>query len=121
MLSTTSNGGTPFLQYAPKHGSAGWRLSRWNNPNYISPIKPARSLAQGELLDRADRYCRTLILGQTMTGTHETGKGGGQAFGKVEEDVNQIDRTPLASGDERINRHSSRRFSRSTTATPTRL
>jgi len=43
---------------------------------------------QGELLDRADRYCRTLILGQTMTGTHgTTGKGGGQAFGKVEEDV----------------------------------
>ncbi len=43
---------------------------------------------QGELLDRADRYARSLILGQTMTGTHgTTGKGGGQAFGTVEEDV----------------------------------
>ncbi len=43
---------------------------------------------QGELLDRADRYARSLILGQTMTGTHgTTGKGGGQAFGTVEENV----------------------------------
>ncbi len=43
---------------------------------------------QGELLDRADRYARSLILGQTMTGNHgTTGKGGGQAFGKVEETV----------------------------------
>ncbi len=43
---------------------------------------------QGELLDRADRYARSLILGQTMTGTHgTTGKGGGQAFGTVEESV----------------------------------
>lgn len=43
---------------------------------------------QGELLDRADRYARSLILGQTMTGTHgTTGKGGGQAFGQVEKDV----------------------------------
>ncbi len=43
---------------------------------------------QGELLDRADRYARSLILGQTMTGNHgSTGKGGGQAFGKVEMEV----------------------------------
>ena len=43
---------------------------------------------QGELLDRADRYARSLILGQTMTGSHgTTGKGGGQAFGTVEEGV----------------------------------
>ncbi len=43
---------------------------------------------QGELLDRADRYARNLILGQTMTGSHgTTGKGGGQAFGEVEADV----------------------------------
>jgi hypothetical protein len=45
---------------------------------------------QGELLDRADRYCRNLILGQTMTGSHgTTGKGGGQAFGNVEKDVKE--------------------------------
>ena len=43
---------------------------------------------QGELLDRADRYARTLILGQTMTGgAGTTGKGGGQAFGTIEKDV----------------------------------
>ncbi len=43
---------------------------------------------QGELLDRADRYARSLILGQTMTGNHgTTGKGGGQAFGQVETTV----------------------------------
>src|SRR5258708_18324679 len=70
-------------------GSAGWAafpvgttlemISQSAQGNDHSP--------QGELLDRADRYCRTLILGQTMTGTHgTTGKGGGQAFGKVEQD-----------------------------------
>lgn len=47
-----------------------------------------RQTPQGELLDRADRYARTLILGQTMTGGQgTTGKGGGQAFGKIEKDV----------------------------------
>src|SRR4029077_9195629 len=45
---------------------------------------------QGELLDRADRYVRTLILGQTMTGgVGTTGKGGGQAFGVIEKDVKE--------------------------------
>lgn len=45
---------------------------------------------QGELLDRADRYARLLILGQTMSGSHGTmGKGGGQAFGAVEEGVKE--------------------------------
>lgn len=45
---------------------------------------------QGELLDRADRYARLLILGQTMSGSHGTmGKGGGQAFGSVEEGVKE--------------------------------
>jgi phage gp29-like protein len=45
---------------------------------------------QGELLDRADRYARLLILGQTMTGTHgTTGKGGGQAFGVVERSIKE--------------------------------
>ncbi len=51
---------------------------------------------QGELLDRADRYARSLILGQTMTGSHgTTGKGGGQAFGKVEQEV-KTDRVDAA-------------------------
>lgn len=45
---------------------------------------------QGEILDRADRYARLLILGQTMTGTQgTTGKGGGQAFGAVEKGVKE--------------------------------
>jgi phage gp29-like protein len=45
---------------------------------------------QGELLDRADRYARMLILGQTMSGTRgQTGKGGGQAFGVVEKNVKE--------------------------------
>jgi len=42
---------------------------------------------QGELLDRADRYARLLILGQTMSGSQDASKGGGKAFGSVESDV----------------------------------
>ncbi|EDY16693.1 Mu-like prophage protein gp29-like protein [Chthoniobacter flavus Ellin428] len=42
---------------------------------------------QGELLDRADRYARMLILGQTMSGSQDASKGGGKAFGEVEGDV----------------------------------
>lgn len=42
---------------------------------------------QGELLDRADRYARLVILGQTMSGSQDASKGGGKAFGAVESDV----------------------------------
>lgn len=42
---------------------------------------------QGELLDRADRYARLIILGQTMSGSQDASKGGGKAFGSVESDV----------------------------------
>lgn len=42
---------------------------------------------QGELLDRADRYARLIILGQTMSGSQDSSKGGGKAFGAVESDV----------------------------------
>ena len=42
---------------------------------------------QGELLDRADRYARMLILGQTMSGGQDSSKGGGKAFGTVEAGV----------------------------------
>src|SRR6266403_1290611 len=71
-------------------GSAGWAAFPVGTTLELHQPGQAGSdhSPQGELLDRADRYCRTLILGQTMTGTHgTTGKGGGQAFGKVEEDV----------------------------------
>jgi phage gp29-like protein len=42
---------------------------------------------QGELLDRADRYARLLLLGQTMSGSQDSSKGGGKAFGAVESKV----------------------------------
>ena len=42
---------------------------------------------QGELLDRADRYARLLILGQTLSGGQSASKGGGKAFGAVEAEV----------------------------------
>jgi phage gp29-like protein len=42
---------------------------------------------QGDLLDRADRYARMLLLGQTMSGSQDASKGGGKAFGTVEADV----------------------------------
>ena len=42
---------------------------------------------QGELLDRADRYARLLLLGQTMSGSQDASKGGGKAFGAVESKV----------------------------------
>jgi len=42
---------------------------------------------QGELLDRADRYARLIILGQTMSGGQDSSKGGGKAFGEVESEV----------------------------------
>ncbi len=71
-------------------GSNGW--ARFPAPTTLEYIEMGKSGSdhspQGELLDRADRYARSLILGQTMTGNHgTTGKGGGQAFGKVEEEV----------------------------------
>ena len=42
---------------------------------------------QADLLDRADRYARMLILGQTMSGSQDSSKGGGKAFGSVEAGV----------------------------------
>lgn len=45
---------------------------------------------QGDLLDRADRYARMLILGQTMSGSQDSSKGGGKAFGAVEADVKEM-------------------------------
>ena len=72
-------------------GSAAW--AAFPAGTTLERISPSASQGsdhspQGELLDRADRYARNLILGQTMTGSHgTTGKGGGQAFGEVEADV----------------------------------
>jgi phage gp29-like protein len=71
-------------------GTAGWAVfPDGTNIEFMQPNKEGSDHSpQGELLDRADRYARLLILGQTMTGTHgSTGKGGGQAFGKIEKEV----------------------------------
>jgi phage gp29-like protein len=45
---------------------------------------------QGDLLDRADRYARMLLLGQTMSGSQDSSKGGGKAFGSVEAGVKEL-------------------------------
>jgi phage gp29-like protein len=53
---------------------------------FMDVAKGSDHSPQGELLDRADRYARLVILGQTQSG----GKGsavGGQAFGEVESGV----------------------------------
>ena len=49
--------------------------------------KSGDATPQGDLLDRADRYARTLILGQTLTGANTSAKGGGLAFGETESGV----------------------------------
>lgn len=70
-------------------GSAGWAAFPTGTTLELKEAnKGSDHSPQGELLDRADRYARLVILGQTMSGSAgTTGKGGGQAFGKVEEDV----------------------------------
>ena len=72
-------------------GSAGWAAFPAGTTLELKETpKGSDHSPQGELLDRADRYARLLILGQTMSGSHgSTGKGGGQAFGKVEEEVKE--------------------------------
>jgi phage gp29-like protein len=79
-----------ICQMLQNMGSAGW--AAFPTGTTLELHQPGQNGSdhspQGELLDRADRYARLLILGQTMTGTHgTTGKGGGQAFGEVEKDV----------------------------------
>ncbi len=72
-------------------GSAGWAAFPTGTTLELKDTgKGSDHSPQGELLDRADRYARLLILGQTMSGSHGTmGKGGGQAFGAVEEGVKE--------------------------------
>lgn len=72
-------------------GSAGWAafpagtsLELIENSKQGSDHSP-----QGELLDRADRYARLLILGQTMSGSQDASKGGGKAFGSVESRIKE--------------------------------
>lgn len=44
---------------------------------------------QGELLDRADRYARMVLLGQTLTGASDASKGGGKAGMSTETGVKE--------------------------------
>src|SRR5581483_2083623 len=67
-------------------GSAGWAaFPAGTTLELKEPSKGGERSPQSDLLDRADRYARMLILGQTMSGgVTLLGKGGGQAFGTVE-------------------------------------
>lgn len=68
-------------------GSAGWAaFPAWTTIKLKEAGDGGDHSPQGELLDRADRYARLLLLGQMQSG----GKGsavGGQVFGTVESDV----------------------------------
>jgi phage gp29-like protein len=71
-------------------GSAGWAAFPAGTTMELKEAEKggANRSPQGDLLDRADRYARMLILGQTMSGgVTLLGKGGGQAFGTVEAQV----------------------------------
>jgi len=80
-------------------GSAGWAAFPTGvTLDLKDPVRAAGESPQGHLLDRADKYARSLILGQTMTGTTmaRAGGRGGQAFGTVEAQLKQ-DRLEAAS------------------------
>lgn len=72
-------------------GSAGWAaFPEGTTLELKESTKTGDHSPQGELLDRADRYARLLILGQTMSGSQDASKGGGKAFGEVEGDVKEM-------------------------------
>ena len=78
-------------------GSAGWAAFPEGTVMELKDIgERGGHSPQDSLLDRADRYARSLILGQTMTGTTMTSGKGGQAFGTVESQLKQ-DRLEAAS------------------------
>lgn len=78
-------------------GSAGWGAFPEGTVMELKDVgRQGGESPQAHLLDRADRYARSLILGQTMTGTTMTSGKGGQAFGTVEAQLKQ-DRLEAAS------------------------
>jgi len=78
-------------------GSAGWGAFPDGTTMELKDVgERGGNSPQDSLLDRADRYARSLILGQTMTGTTMTSGKGGQAFGTVEAQLKQ-DRLEAAS------------------------
>lgn len=69
-------------------GSAGWAAFPAGTTLELKDAgKSGDHSPQGDLLDRADRYARMLVLGQTMSGSQDSSKGGGKAFGEVESAV----------------------------------
>ena len=69
-------------------GSAGWAAFPSGTTLELKDTGAASEHSpQGDLLDRADRYARMVILGQTLSGSASSSKGGGKAFGSVEEKV----------------------------------
>jgi phage gp29-like protein len=71
-------------------GSAGWAAFPAGTTLELKDMgKGSDHSPQGELLDRADRYARLLLLGQTLSGSQSSSKGGGKAFGAVEKDVKE--------------------------------
>lgn len=79
-------------------GSAGWgAFPEGTTMELKTADVRGQTSPQGHMLDRADRYARSLILGQTMSGqTMLTSGRGGQAFGTVEAQLKQ-DRLEAAS------------------------
>ena len=72
-------------------GSSGWAAFPEGTTLELKEAHTASTghTPQGDLLDRADHYARTLILGQTMTGQTIASGRGGQAFGTVEAQLKQ--------------------------------
>ena len=71
-------------------GSSGWGAFPTGTTLELKDAGRAESNSpQAHLLDRADRYARSLILGQTMSGTTMTSGRGGQAYGTVEAQLKQ--------------------------------
>ncbi|MEI7912546.1 MAG: DUF935 family protein, partial [Verrucomicrobiota bacterium] len=69
-------------------GSAGWAAFPSGTTLELKDTGASGDRSpQGDLLDRADRYARMVILGQTMSGSQDSSKGGGKAFGAVEASV----------------------------------
>ena len=79
-------------------GSSGWGAFPEGTTLELKEAGATRGehTPQSHLLDRADRYARSLILGQTMTGATMAAGRGGQAFGTVEAQLKQ-DRLEAAS------------------------
>lgn len=84
-------------------GSAGWAAFPAGTTLELKDAgKAGDASPQGDLLDRADRYARMLILGQTMSGSQDSSKGGGKAFGAVESKVKNARRDAAAKYVEKV-------------------